>query len=106
MVEPIPFPRILSWKHPDGATSVRVDPNAIESAVDVDADQDFIYVLFGGATTEGRAEQIDVYRRNGVYVGTYRFPAPIVAMARVPGGFLTVSRRNNSHQLERWKAQQ
>jgi len=94
-IESIGFPEALSWKVPGGGTLHRISPRAIEAARGVTADQTRIYVLFrGGTSLAGRL--IDVYSRNsGQYEGSYRFPEPVAAIARVPEGFVTTSGEPN-----------
>lgn len=89
-VEPLNFPVALSWSV-RGRDHLRVPPDASRGAMGAVADDSRIYILFAGATKyKGRI--VDTYRlHDGVYVGSYLLPQPVVSLSRLGESFVTTT---------------
>lgn len=87
-IEPWPFPELVPWRHPSGATIIEVDPESPEGARWVDHDATFFYVAYAG-TTRTDARLVDLYlTEDATYWGSLILPEDVAYGAIVDEGVM------------------
>lgn len=88
--EPIAFPKAIAWNH-RGKRAVRLDPSAWRVTLSLTSRGDTVFALRGRKDKSG-GRTVDTYSvRSGAYLGSFRLPVVVDALAAVPGGFATLT---------------